>query len=84
MTKIRVAPKWGVCLNCLNIILNLFPCKIYDKRNDLTFEKVNFPFFDEDVPRFPLYGVYISQLIRFVRVCSNDGDFNIIKTMFDC
>ena len=24
MTKIRAAPKWGVCLNYLNILLNLF------------------------------------------------------------
>ena len=30
----------------------------------------------EDVPRSPSYGVYISQLIRFVRVCSNVDDFN--------
>ena len=37
---------------------------------------VNFPFLDEDVPRSPSYGVYISQLIRFARVCSNVKDFN--------
>ena len=29
-----------------------------------------------DVPRSPSYGVYISQLIRFARVCSNVDDFN--------
>ena len=42
--------------------------KIYDKRYDFNFEIVNFPFLDRDVPRSPLYGVYISQLIRFARV----------------
>ena len=31
---------------------------------------------DGDVPRTPSYGVYISQLIRFARVCSNVDDFN--------
>ena len=31
---------------------------------------------DGDVPRSPSYGVYISQLIRFARVCSNVDDFN--------
>ena len=31
---------------------------------------------DVDVPRSPSYGVYISQLIRFARVCSNVDDFN--------
>ena len=42
---------------------------------DFNFEIVNFPFLDGDHPLFPSYGVYISQLIRFARVCSND-DFN--------
>ena len=50
--------------------------KFYDKRDDFNFEIVNFPFLDGDVPRSPSYGVYISQLIRFARVCSNVDDFN--------
>ena len=50
--------------------------KIYDKRGDINFEKVYSPFLDADVPRSPSYGVYISQLIRFARVCSNVDDFN--------
>ena len=37
---------------------------------------LNFPFLDRDVPRRPSYGVYISQLIRFARVCSHVEDFN--------
>ena len=40
------------------------------------FQIVNFPFLDGDVPRSPSYGVYISPLILFVRVCSNVDDFN--------
>ena len=35
-----------------------------------------FPFLDGDVPRSPSYGVYISQLIRFAKVCSHVEDFN--------
>ena len=35
-----------------------------------------FSFLDGDVPRRPSYGVYISQLIRFARVCSHVDDFN--------
>ena len=50
--------------------------KIYDKRDNFNFEIVNFPFLDGDVPRSSSYGVYISQLIRFARVCSNVEDFN--------
>ena len=50
--------------------------KIYDKRDDFNFDIVNLPFLDGDVPRRPSYGVYISQLIRFARVCSHVDDFN--------
>ena len=35
-----------------------------------------YSFLDGDVPRSPSYGVYISQLIRLARVCSNVDDFN--------
>ena len=50
--------------------------KIYDKRDDLDFDIVNFPFLDDDVPRRTSYGVYISQLIRFAKASSNLSDFN--------
>ena len=67
------APFWGLNLSIKNDIV---PSKIYDKRDDFNFEIVNFPFLDGDVPRSPSYGVYISQLIRFARVCSYVDDFN--------
>ena len=35
----------------------------------------NETFLDGDVPPSPSYGVYISQLIRFARVCFNVDDF---------
>ena len=59
----------------LSITNGIVSSKIYDKRDDFKFEIVNFPFFYGDVPRSPSYGVYISQLIRFARVCSNVDDF---------
>ena len=60
----------------LSITNGIVSSKIYDKRDDFNFEIVNFPFLDEDVPRSPSYSVYMSQLIRFARVCSNVDDFN--------
>ena len=60
----------------LSISNGLVSSKIYDKRDDFDFDIVNFPFLDGDVPRRPSYGVYISQLIRFARVCSHVDDFN--------
>ena len=60
----------------LSITNDIVSSKIYDKWDDYNFEIVNFPFLDGDVPRSPSYGVYISQLIRFARVCSNVDNFN--------
>ena len=57
----------------LSISNGFVSSKIYD---DFDFDIVNFPFLDGDVPRRPSYGVYISQLIRFARVCSHVDDFN--------
>ena len=53
--------------------------KINDKRDNVNFEMVNFPFLDHvdgDVPGSPSYGIYISQPICFARVCSDVDDFN--------
>ena len=50
--------------------------KNYDKWDDFIFEIVNFRFLDRDIPCSSSYGVYITQLVRFVRVCSNIDYFN--------
>ena len=60
----------------LSISNGFVSSKIYDKRDDFDFDIVNFPFLDGDIPRSTSYGVYISQLIRFTRVCSHVADFN--------
>ena len=67
----------------MSITNGIVTSKIYDKRDDFNFEIVNFPFLDGDVPGSPSYGVYISQLILFARVCYNVDDFytrNLILT----
>jgi len=58
--------------------LDLFNCtsKIYDKGDDFDFNIVNFPHLDGDVPSILSYGTYLSQLIRFARVCNRAEDFN--------
>ena len=47
----------------LSITNGIVSSKIYDKRDDLNFEIVNFPFLDGDVLCSSSYGVYVSQLI---------------------
>ena len=59
----------------LSISNGFVSSKSYDKRDDFDFDIVNFLFLDGDVPRRPSHGVYISQLIRFARVCSRVDDF---------
>ena len=66
------APFW---IDIYLFLTVLFPPKFMI--NAMTdFDKVIFPILDGDVPRRPSYGVYISQLIRFARVCSHVDYFN--------
>ena len=60
----------------LSISNGFVSSKMFDKRDDFDFDKVNFPFSDGDVSRSTSYGVYISQLIQFARVSSYVTDFN--------
>jgi len=50
--------------------------KLYDKRDDFSFQIVNFPFLSSNIPSSPTYGVYTSQLIRYARCCSQYSDFS--------
>ena len=47
----------------------------YDKRDDFNFLIVNFPFICSNIPAAPAYGVYLSQLIRYSRVCGFYQDY---------
>ena len=60
----------------LSISNGFVSSKNYDKSDEFDYDIVNFPFFDGDVPRRPSYWVYISQPLRFTRVCSHVEDFN--------
>ena len=48
--------------------------KLYDKRDDFNFTIVTFPFLSSNSPSAPAYGVYVSQLMRYARACSNYQD----------
>ena len=54
---------------------NNITTRLYDKRDTFGFHIVNFPFMSSNIPSAPAYGVYSSQLIRYVRCCSNYSDF---------
>ena len=67
----------------LSISKGFVSSKINDKRDDFDLDIVNFPFMDGDVPRRLSYGLFISHLIFFARVCtcSHVDDF---KTRYKC
>ena len=51
---------------------------IYDsmtKHDDFDFPIINFPYLSGNIPQFPAYGVFVSQLIRYAQVCSKYEDF---------
>ena len=49
--------------------------KLYDKSDAFGFHIVNFPFMSSNIPSASAYGVYASQLIRYVCCCSKYSDF---------
>jgi hypothetical protein len=49
--------------------------KLYETRDDFNFLIVNFPFICSNIPAAPVYGVYISQMIRYSRACGSYEDF---------
>ena len=76
LNKANISDTEAPFLDFLYVANGFVSSKIYDKRDDFDFDTVNFPFLDGDVPRRASYGVYISQLIRFARVCNHVTDFN--------
>ena len=52
-----------------------FRISSYDKRDDFAFPIVSFPHMDNNIPANPAYGVYISQLVRYARICTSKVDF---------
>ena len=53
---------------------------LYDKRDDFNFHITNFPFLSSNIPSSPVYGVFISQLIRYARA-SSSYEYFILRTM---
>ena len=47
----------------------------YDKRDDYSFDILNFPHLDSNIPTVPVYEVYISQLVRSAQASSLYLDF---------
>ena len=53
----------------IEIIDKKFVTSLYDKRKDFNFQIVSYPFLCGNVPKKQSYGVFLSQVVRFSRVC---------------
>ena len=78
--EIKDTTETSMCASYLDILLEIdknqhLTTRLYDKRDDFNFPIVNFPFLCSNIPECPAYGVYISQLIRYARACSEYQDF---------
>lgn len=52
-----------------------FHLSVYDKRDYSSFWIVNFAYIKSNMPANPAYGVYISQLVRYARICTSKLEF---------
>ena len=59
----------------VNIIDGKFKVKVYDKRDDFPFHIVQFSGKGSNVPRSTVLGVFLSQIIRYFRICSDIDGF---------
>ena len=61
-----------------------FYTKTYDKREAFNFEIVNYPDLSGNIPERPAYGIYISQVIRYAKICNQSKDFiDRIRLLFN-
>ena len=60
----------------IKVIGNDIHTSVYDKRDNFGFPILNFLWLSADVARLQSHGIYISQLVRFARCCTNVLDFH--------
>ena len=77
--KLKKTTESSMTLSYLDIEIGIvnrkYSTEVYEKRDDFNFKIVNFPFLCCNIPSGPAYGVYISQLVRIGRICSDYSSF---------
>ena len=77
--QLKKTTECGTQLSYLDILITIengkYSAAVYDKRDNFNFNIVNFPYLSSNIPSGPAYGVYISQLVRIGRICSNYTQF---------
>ena len=84
--KLNKTNTTSICCDYLDINITIkngkFVSKIYDKRQDFNFNVISLPHMSSNVPVGPTYGVFMSQLNRYL-VANNDivGFYSETKTL---
>ena len=60
---------------CISIHHGKYCVALYDKRKDFSFNVISYPFLDGNIPSALSYGVFVSQLVRFVNINSTFKGF---------
>ena len=87
--KIKDTTESNTFASYLDLLLSIWRdgklrTSLYDKRDDFNFYIRNFPFLSSNIPSSPAYGVYITQLIRYVRACSSYECFIMRAARLSC
>ena len=77
--QLKKTTECSTALSYLDVMITFdngkYSTAVYDKRDNFNFKIVNFPHLDSNIPCKPAYGVYISQLVRIGRICSDLEQF---------
>ena len=79
--QLKKTTESATALSYLDVLITIdngrYSTAVFDKRDSFTFNIVNFPHLSSNIPSKPAYGVYISQLVRIGRICSNFVQFKL-------
>ena len=79
--QLKKTTECATAMSYLDVLITIgngrYSTAIFDKRDSFTFNIVNFPHLSSNIPSKPAYGVYISQLVRIGRICSNFVQFKL-------
>ena len=79
--QLKKTTESATALSYLDVLITIdngrYSTAVFDKRDSFTFKIVNFAHLSSNIPSKPAYGVYISQLVRIGRICSNFVQFKL-------
>ena len=78
--QLKKTTESATALSYLDVLITnnwRYSTAVFVKRDSFTFNIVNFPHLSSNIPSKPAYGVYISQLVRIGRICSNFVQFKL-------